>query len=73
MEVKWYWVKAHVNVTCNETSDSLATAGAGLVGYNVHVELPPSFLKYHLGQKNENLSTSVEVGDQKPMRLSDTT
>lgn len=50
LEVKCYWVKTHMGVQGNETTERLAKAGARLVVANVHVDLLSSFIKHYLSQ-----------------------
>lgn len=50
LEVKWYWIKAHIDVQGNEAPDWLAKTGVGLVVANLHVDLPPRFVKHYLSQ-----------------------
>lgn len=51
LEIKWYWVKAHIAVHGNGAADRLAKAGAELYVVNTPVDVPLSYVKHFLAQK----------------------
>lgn len=62
MAIQWFWVKAHVGITCNETADGLAKARTELNNIDVHVDMSPRFVKAKIG--TEFLSLWQERWDE---------
>lgn len=65
MAIQWFWVKAHVGITGNETADRSVKAGTELTTIDVHVNMclpPPRFVKTRIG--TEILSLWLERWDE---------